>query len=126
MVLEDTITSAISVEETAEKLFEKGVDLIDYQCGTKDQLPMVRFRGDGLAGSEAVEIARKLGLWPIHLHRVWTYIDGAEKRPHWRLFFHYAPEEGRFSEEEMALMVEAVSYDPVVKVLRQGPVSSGP
>ena len=70
MITEGFVKASTSLEETAALFHERGVDLIDYDPGNEDTLPMIRFHGDDDFGFKVVKIAKEIGLWPIDLHRV--------------------------------------------------------
>ena len=105
----------MSLHETVKLFHENGVDLIDWDKGDDHQLPMIRFHGDETEGFKVVEIAQRLGLWPIDLHRVWYYRYGLEQEPKWNLHFCFPPAEGQFDDDQLELMVDSLSYEPLYR-----------
>ena len=117
MVVERSVNLAMPLAETAMLFHENGVDLIDWDQGNKYQFPMIRFHGDKAEGDRVMEVAKKVGLWPVALHQVWYYRYGLEKDPKWHLYFHYPPAEGQFDEAELDLLVASMSYTPLHRTL---------
>ena len=120
MTVSTGLAIGLSLKETAELFYKNGVDLIDWDRGSKDELPKIRFHGDENEGFKVVEIAKEMGLWPIELRRVWYYRYDLEKEPNWHLHFYYPPTEGRLDDDQLELMVSSLSYKPLYRVSPQG------
>ena len=120
MVAEQRITLATPLSEIVQMFHDKDVDLIDWDKGNKNELPTIRFHGDQAEGFKVVDIALVLGLWPIELCRVWYYRYELEKEPKWRLSFGYPPADGRYDDDQLALMVASLSYEPLHRTLPLG------
>ena len=117
MVTEQGVTLAKPLSEVVQMFHDKGVDLIDWDTGTKDELPTIRFHGDDAEGFRVVETAIALGLWPLELCRVWYYRYELEKEPKWRLSFSYPPAEDHYDKAQLELLVDSLSYTPLYRTL---------
>ena len=88
----ETITKPDTVlDDTIASFIKSGIAVADAFEIDESGVYQVVFYGDEERGREAVEVGRRIGLYPECLQQVWNYITGEEDNPHWELTFLTEP-----------------------------------